>query len=98
MDVLHASVGGKTKGVELLRDRFIHPLATQQNVPDNEPALTQIRQLAPPECGSDFPVRHTSTAFTGRLSESGSSSLVGERNQGSDCTMTTRIEHFSKAS
>jgi hypothetical protein len=28
-------------------DRFIHPLATQQNVPDNEPALTQIRQLAP---------------------------------------------------
>ncbi len=47
MDVLHASVGGKTKGVELLRDRFIHPLATHQNVPDKEPALTQIRQLAP---------------------------------------------------
>ena len=64
-------------------DRFIPPLATHQNVPDNELALTPIRQLAPLECGSDVPVRHTtSTASTGRLSESGSSSLVGKRNQG----------------
>ncbi len=86
--------GGDLFGQLTEGDRFIHPLAAHQNVPDKEPALTQIRQLAPPECGSDFPVRHTSTAFTGRLSESGSPSLVGERTQGSDSTMTTRIEHY----
>jgi hypothetical protein len=57
-------------------------------------ALTLVRLWHRPLGEDSLPLLAANAGRTERSSESGSSSLVGERTQGSDSTMTTRIEHY----